>query len=73
MIKTELKSPVPTAAMHAAIGRDIVKEMADFMRANPGCTPDELRIEGGFSSRHIERYGTEATDLANLVSTRRVA
>lgn len=61
-----------TTAMHAAIGRDIVLEMAQFMRANPGCTEADLRAEG-FSIRQIARYAEEARARANRLTVRRVA
>ncbi|MFC5760554.1 hypothetical protein [Rhizobium sp. GCM10022189] len=65
--------PTPTAAaVHNAIPRDTAKEIADYMRANPGCTFDDLRAEG-FSSRQIERFKGEASDLANRLSVRRLA
>jgi hypothetical protein len=73
LIKMHIASLSPTAqAAHAAIGRDIVLEMAQFMRANPGCTEDDLRAEG-FSSRQIDRYAAEARTLAARLAVRRVA
>jgi hypothetical protein len=58
--------------MHAAIARDIVKEMADVMRARPGCTFEDLRAEG-FTSRQIDRYREQAAVVASRLSVRRVA
>jgi hypothetical protein len=58
--------------VHAVVGRDIVKEMADAMRAHSGCTYEDLRAEG-FTSRQIVRYRDQAAVLADRLSTRRVA
>ncbi|MBY5763603.1 hypothetical protein HFO06_10930 [Rhizobium leguminosarum] len=64
--------PATTQAARAAVGRDIACEMASFMRAHPSCTYADLRAEG-FTSRQIDRYQPEAKDLADRLSTRRVA
>lgn len=56
----------------SAIGRDVAAEMASFMRAHPSCTYDDLRAEG-FSARQISRYQLDAKNLADRLSTRRVA
>ncbi|UFW79991.1 hypothetical protein [Rhizobium sp. SU303] len=64
--------PYTSAFAHAAIGRDVAGEMASFMRAHPGCTYADLRAEG-FTSRQIARYQLEAKNLADRLSTRRVA
>ncbi|RFB95197.1 hypothetical protein B5K11_09585 [Rhizobium leguminosarum bv. trifolii] len=61
-----------TETARAVIGRDIAGEMASFMRAHPGCTYEDLRDEG-FTARQIARYQLEAKNLADRLSTRRVA
>ncbi|MBB2841430.1 UNVERIFIED_ORG: hypothetical protein GGE64_005213 [Rhizobium etli] len=57
---------------HAVVGRDIVKEMADIMRAYPSCTYDDLRAEG-FTARQIDNYRLPAKNLADRLATRRIA
>ncbi|WP_155774417.1 hypothetical protein [Rhizobium etli] len=57
--------------VRAAIGRDIAREISDFMLVRPGCTRDELREE--FSDRQINRYASEAKIIADKRSVRRVA
>jgi len=55
-----------------AILRDTAKEIAEYMRANDGCTYDDLRGQG-FTSHQIDRFKGEASDLANRLSVRRLA
>ena len=56
----------------AVIGRDVALEMANFMRAHPGCTDEDLRGER-FTLRQIKRYGLEASQIANRLSVRRLS
>ncbi|MGO7560514.1 hypothetical protein ACC754_13805 [Rhizobium johnstonii] len=64
-------SPI-TQPSRVVIARDLAGEIASFMRAHPGCTYQDLRDEG-FSARQIARYQLEAKNLADRLSTRRVA
>jgi hypothetical protein len=66
---TSLETTLP--ARHSIV-RDTAKEIADFMRANPGCTRDDL-LAAGFAAYQIDRFGREASDLAHRLSVRRLA
>jgi hypothetical protein len=59
-------------AVRPLIGREVAKEMADYMRANPGCTHQDLRSEG-FREREIARHAEEAAAMAGRMFTRRLA
>lgn len=61
-----------TPPARPVIARDTAKEIADFMRGHPGCTRDDL-IASGFTPLQIDRFGGEASGLANRLSVRRIA
>lgn len=50
--------------------RGIQSEMADFMRAHPGCT--EVDLAAQFTPNEIERHAPSAAALAVKASTRRI-
>ncbi|WP_085025270.1 hypothetical protein [Ensifer aridi] len=48
--------------------RNKIKEMAEAMRSiGDGCTRDDLLLKG-FSERHIDLFGQQATELATAMA-----
>lgn len=47
--------------------------MTTFMRENPSCTKDDLKISGGFSDAEIVLHAGPASEAADQQSNRRAA
>ncbi|SMD18601.1 hypothetical protein [Rhizobium sp. RU36D] len=60
-----------TTTRSTGVTRNTVTDMADFMRAHPGCTGSDLLAH--FSQSEINRHASSAAAMAQEASTRLIA